>query len=207
MLVRAESYFFETREAQEAADLMSIECDLKQVEACADLLGRSSFDEQKPDPLRFALIDSCVIRYRRCFTTGLRLKLARQIVERVAPRYVEIHDFFFDLGNKHIAHSVSALENPCAVVHVDARNEENPQIVAHGVLHLRGDVSDISIVHLRELCVALRENHVGPEMERLLKVFEEQVVSIPSSRIKKLKPAVLPVNLTKDIGARRWRAS
>lgn len=203
--VDAPSYLVETREAQTGADLLSIQRDLKLVRSGVEQLSRFGEDEAF-DELRTALIDSVVIRYRRCFVTGLRAKLTRQDVLKAAPAYIEIHDFFYDLGSKHVAHSVSALEQSVAMVHVDESDPDAWKVVAQMLMHLEGSVETINLIRLGELSEILLREHVAPEQRRYEELFEKQVESFTHIRLRKLKPALLPVNLGHtEIGKRRWR--
>ena len=204
--VAGETYFFETREGQELADLMSISHDLEQVIACSKLLVRRG-DKQAFEPERVALIDSAVIRYRRCFITGVRMKLFESDVKNVAPAYMAIHKFFYDLGNKHIAHSVSALEHPHAFVALDKSDKQNPKVVAHGIMHMEGSVATSNFERLAELCEILRDQCVAVKVQDREPKFEQQVGELTPERLRKLKPAMVPVNLTEQqIGQQRWRA-
>ncbi|HET9509853.1 MAG TPA: hypothetical protein VFO80_01780, partial [Sphingomonas sp.] len=164
--IPAEGFYSEIREGQEAADLTSIAADLEQVVAAAKVLIDQTEDESF-EPLRLALLDSVVIRYRRCFTTGIRMALKRSNVLKVAPEYELIHSFFYDLGNKHIAHSVSALEQAAAIVHLDTRTPTHPQLMAIAIMHLQGNVANSNVERLGELAQLLIERHVRPEIERL----------------------------------------
>lgn len=57
-----------------------------------------------------ALFDSACIRYRRCFKTGVRRPLSRQLTTPLADDLQVLHQFFLDLADKHIAHSVNGFE-------------------------------------------------------------------------------------------------
>lgn len=202
----AEGFYSNIREGQEAADLTSIASDLRQVVDVAKILVEQTEDEGF-DALRLALLDSVVIRYRRCFTTGIRMSLKRSDVLQAAPQYEEIHSFFYDLGNKHIAHSVSALEQTADIVYLDQSDPRQPRVAAISVTNMRGNVPNINVARLGELATILIDRHIQPEISRLSEVFRQRAETLPVERLRKLKPAMMPVNLNgSNIADKRYRS-
>lgn len=193
-----------TEEAQMAADLASILTDLRHVEwGICKILSLPSETEHF-DPLRIALIDSVVIRYRRCFASGIRSHLEEYVVEQVAPKYLETHRYFWDLGNKHIAHSVSAAENMFSIVILDEDQATNPKVWGSVVMHVVGLEGTDDLRPLGELARVLACEYVQPEADRLSEVFHQQAMRMEVNDVLKLKPADFPVNLNADnIGKKR----
>jgi hypothetical protein len=116
--------------AQRYADLtVLIVPDLDQVSACCqELLKRGKDPSQNPlsgDAVVRALLDSAVIRYRRCFNKGVRTRLT-ELLEELSSEEQQLHQFFYDLGDKHIAHSVNGFEHANTMVYID---ESTPGVV------------------------------------------------------------------------------
>src|SRR5690349_13248049 len=89
-------------EAERFGDLAGIIRDLGTVIQFCDLLV-SAFDASPPQyELADALSTAAVIRYCRCFGTGVRASLAGESIKAVAPNLVHIHDYLFELRQKHL---------------------------------------------------------------------------------------------------------
>ena len=91
-------------------DLTLIERDLKQTVALCDRL-LTVLGQPKADQLVIeGLWTAALVAYARCFATGKRVPLDQVLFDSVAPHWRKEHDFFLDLRNKHIAHSVNEFE-------------------------------------------------------------------------------------------------
>jgi hypothetical protein len=105
-------------ESQLFSDLFGVMRDLESVvEFCQRLC--AAYDA---DPRDLYLIDALstatVVRYCRCFETGVRAKLARECIAAIDPRFVDFHDYLFALRQKHLVHSVNEFEYNCVTVAV-----------------------------------------------------------------------------------------
>jgi hypothetical protein len=95
--------------------LASHAADLKYVQACCKQLQELCESAQGQGPYYTAISHSAVVTYARCFATGVRDSL-RAVLEKAPTNLLAQHDYFVDLRNKHVAHSVSELEQTHAVV-------------------------------------------------------------------------------------------
>lgn len=104
-------------EAQRFADLGGISRDLGNVIQFCDLM-IAAYDTAPPQyELIDALSTASVVRYCRCFESGVRAKLARESINSLAPAFTQLHDYLFLLRQKHLVHPVNEFEaNHVAVV-------------------------------------------------------------------------------------------
>jgi len=106
-------YEMQTPEAQEAADLLAIQRDLTFVWEALDLIQDLPSDNREfTDLVTRALWTSALVAYARCFGTGKRAKLTEDDVLRTpqGELMVRFHRDMVSMRNKHIAHSVNAME-------------------------------------------------------------------------------------------------
>ena len=93
-----------SRTAIELADLRLVQEDLRHVQGCCDLL----LNEQHcmlSSTQGKALLDSLAVRYRRCFNSGVRTPLKLGLLD-INVEEQTLHEFFYAIVDKHIAHSV-----------------------------------------------------------------------------------------------------
>jgi hypothetical protein len=97
-------------EAETLADLYGIRFDLE----AASYLCVKAVDLGQPTPHDYqvveGLIAAAVIRYGRCFSSGVRLGLHRKDLADLSNRALEAHDYFKALRDKFVAHSVNPFE-------------------------------------------------------------------------------------------------
>ena len=100
--------------AKERGDLELVLDDLDHVKACSEHLVTTF---SKADFIEKAILDSALIRYRRCFNTSVRAALVPNFsVEESL--LAEKHRYFRDLADKYVAHSVNSFENSGATISV-----------------------------------------------------------------------------------------
>lgn len=139
----------ELPEAALLADYTGIEHDLDFV---VDLC---SYLEEHPvapsiEPVGEAFSTALVVRYARCFTTGVRERVSDEIINSLPPEQRKLHDFLFKLRQKHIAHSVNAFEENRLMAFVSNRPEET-EVQSISVHHLRlAALSHSMIADLRD---------------------------------------------------------
>jgi hypothetical protein len=75
-------------------------------------------------PQGWALMDSALIRYRRCFIGGNQRAGLKGSERKLTASERELHDRVLHLANLHIAHSINDYEVAAAYVHIAA--EETP---------------------------------------------------------------------------------
>ena len=151
---------FSVKEAQRLADLASIEVDLKTVEEICD---RSLAETQKSldlgaTVLLDALCTAAIVRYGRCFTSGVRERLPDNLIGQLPQTDQDAHHFFKDLRDKWVAHSVNAFEDTHVVAYLTPE-ELGPKSVS-SISALPDRVLCLSVndmLRLKKLAAAVRE--------------------------------------------------
>lgn len=195
-----------TDEAALLADWLSISEDLKFAQHCLKLLIASSqiSDEDldmATQVTRQSLWSSALIYYRRCFATGVRVRLDSSRIVGLAENAAEYHEWLMNLANKLIAHSV----NPFEQMKVGAVIDEQEQTIL-GMAHIHARAvgwQKDGLDQFGRFIGLLRSNLVDPEIEQLNAValasaqkrpFEE-LAGLPTLRIHGADP--------EDAGRRR----
>ena len=129
---RETAYLFPVPEAKALASLIGMRSDMQQVIAYCDLMiARYAGDHLKRSPFDIvgfttpinvtdweALSTAACVSYSRCFVSGVREPLKPTLLEQLSPGHRALHEFLFDLRNKHIAHSVNAFEENIITLHI-----------------------------------------------------------------------------------------
>lgn len=172
-------------EAAKLADLGGILLDIQQAREFAKLLA-SEFDAAKSnwqlvEPLSIAV----TVMYSRPFMEGVRDRLGEDDLKMLTVAQRQAHDNLRAYRDKHIAHSVSPLEEniPRAYYCVEKVKEEGITSISYGggrVIGLsRADVA--IIIELTTLLEAHIESQVSAEQARLLPIVRnmslEQVLA------------------------------
>jgi hypothetical protein len=185
--------------ARRFADLHLVIDDLSFALDClteADKLGM-------PDPNNLAskaLIFSGAVAYARCFHSGVRsVRLNPQdFVGTSVPFDHEIHDYVFELRNKHVAHSVNEFER-CVASAVVVRAPK-ASWVARGIgVTIQKNIG-ISRAQLRRAAshIGALRDHLLAEVEALrLTLFEEFTASFREGGGWKMVPILRKVERTK----------
>jgi len=130
-------YRFPVPEAVRLASLGGIEQDLRGVIAYCDLL----IERSEVTKLNFveweALSSAAVIRYARCFSSGVRDYLAHDLLDSEDPDLQQAHRFFMDLRSKHVAHSVNPFEENDVTLQIAAHFQSSQEICAVNTAHGR----------------------------------------------------------------------
>lgn len=122
-------------EALALANLTGIRADLSHVEKCCDQI-RALYEADNRGPFYAAISHSAVIGYARCFATGVRTNLSANVFSNAPVGMLALHTHFIELRNKHIAHSVNAMEESRAVVSWEKRGHRY-EVVDVGAIHTR----------------------------------------------------------------------
>lgn len=127
------------REAELLADLYSIIIDL---EAAADYCTKAAeLEPSKPRDfvVEEALVWAAVIRYGRCFTCGIRLRLGRDDLVNLSAKDLAEHDHFYALRDRFVAHAICPFEEAYVTASAHERDGVLLPIAAigpgyHGIL-------------------------------------------------------------------------
>lgn len=121
-------------QAEVLADLVSVLYDL---EAADDRCGKAiELSSAVPSDTMHAeaLVESAVVKYCRCFATGVRLGLRDADIANLSPLDLESHAYFMALRNKFVAHSVNPFEETYITASATNRNGNLSPIhsIGHG---------------------------------------------------------------------------
>lgn len=165
------------REGKCFADLVGVEYDFISARLLCEQLKNTFSTISCPERhvLLDALSTAAVVRYARPFGSGKREKLDKSIVPQ---HLLSEHEWFIDLRNKHVAHSVNAYEENSLVarIHIDDYGNESVTDVAvqqNRFLSLGICETDILI----ELCKSILK-----EVLRLKEKEQKTILAIAKSR-------------------------
>jgi len=129
-------------EAQKLADLFAIIQDFRTImQICSRL--KNLLDENSKDHILIeSLWISALIKYARCFAAGKRFGLSKDIYQKFQGEPLKAHQFYIDLRNKHIAHSVNPFEQMEVGFVLSSANEPEKKIVGVSTLSMRHIVTD-----------------------------------------------------------------
>ncbi len=99
----------ESDEAKELADLVSLSQDLTFVVDATERLAKLMHDNSEDQVLIRSLWSAALVAYVRCFTSGKRFGMNKDIFSAAEGGEVT-HQYFKDTRDRHIAHSVNPFE-------------------------------------------------------------------------------------------------
>ena len=160
--------------AHRFADLVGVEQDLRWTAQASALLANRAKRHQQDIMALEAMHDTALIRYGRCFKTGLRnaFCIPRSWIEDLPPALRRAHQDALDLRDKHIAHSVNDWEINTPVAQI-ARVKEYSAAAVRSVSVSRQRVIMLGIPALQVLhelaqTLADRVAAVGSEVQAQL---------------------------------------
>jgi hypothetical protein len=166
------------REAQLLADLTGIEHDLKATVTLCDRLEaalKDTFEGRQHDLITLETLTTAVlVRYARSFTSGVRARLPKQILQGLPPKLLDDHRWFKALRDKYIAHSVNAFEENMVVAYLapeelGTREVQSISVQQSRLASLGLDDVDCLRVLCQELCTRVSEL-IEQERARVLEV-------------------------------------
>ena len=120
-----------------------------------------------------ALREAAVIRYGRCFASGVRESLSHALLQSAPTDLQSAHLHFIDLRNKHVAHSVNEFEETDVVILMEKVGHWY-EIWDVGTMHVRRHLADTV-----ELDLLLRlTNWLISEVERLSELERDKLFRI-----------------------------
>ena len=124
-------------EAQKLADYGSILQDLRAVsEICTRLKGFLADASQDPTMIE-ALWTAALVRYARCFTSSKRVRLGDEVFVGLEGDPRDTHQFYFNLRNKLITHSVNPFEQMVVGAVLDKSSPEVRQLLGVASLSVK----------------------------------------------------------------------
>ena len=98
-------------EMGELADIYSIETELRIARDYCLEAKQLRMDDKREALIVDALVMAAVVRYTRCFQpTGKRISLTRDDLSGLSGQLQKWHQYFKDIRDKHIAHSINVYE-------------------------------------------------------------------------------------------------
>ena len=179
---------FSNNIGQKLANIQGIEADLMHVRACCSKLLEASYEPF--DVVERSLLDSAMIRYRRCFKTGVRTSLSNAELKNFDRDLIECHNYGLSMTDKYVAHSVNKVESLVAVVLPG--NHAVPTL-GHAVLafDLGGEPRERVELFFR-LASDLIDNVIKPRKQLLEAEFEKEVKNLDFAQVTRMKDLSIP---------------
>lgn len=174
-LDRCELYELNDKKTKFLASLQGIARDLEStINICKYLL--TLLHQEKPDITMIdALTTAAVVKYARCFKTGCRDKIPQDYLKSLPDNLKANHDYFIDLRDKFIAHSVNIFEDNFVELEI-WEESGNKKLMGMGMGgRLRGGLGYQHLKDLISLCTKLSEIvsvNIFRERDRLLAYFK-----------------------------------
>ena len=186
---------FFSKEGQRAANLQSIHSDLNTViHCCKELLKIDGNDEK--NFWQEVLWTTALVKYARCFKTGIRDRLDRDLIKDHIPHYLEHHDIFIKSRDQHISHSVSIEEQYIPFVGL-SKKSGNPSVHTVGCLHMKSiGQNSTNYKSLIIICELIIKCNILPEFNRMMSIFEQQEKKLSPEKLDSLEKPLLAVNST-----------
>ncbi len=174
--------------AARLADLASVLQDLRFVIGSCDRLEPLVADDADSDPVLVrALWSSAVVAYSRCFATGKRLGLSEADVEAVEGDALKVHNYFREMRDKHIAHSVNPFEEIKVGALLGNDDDGNFGVVGVGYIamsHVSGTPEGVNNLRLLSTQLAKRVSELGEDATTEV-LAEAQTLDIEELRARK----------------------
>ena len=159
-------------EAAALADLTGVQFDLQSAKEFAlklrELLSADRPDYSLVDPLSTATL----VRYSRAFVTGVRKPLREEALQELSDSQRRKHEYFRNLRDKHIAHSVNCFEESVPVARYWIERVETEGITSiscnHHVVTGLGSRDLDALVELVDLLLRFVKKKIKEEETRLL---------------------------------------
>jgi len=160
-------------EAELLADLYGVVFDLNRAtKLCSKAVEFSKLPDRDYELIK-GLVAAAVVRYFRCFSSGVRYGLHRKDIENLGKDMLATHDYFKALRDKFVAHSVNPFEETYVTATVSERDGVKFPIRSVNPGHHRVMLSELEAKSLEELVAK-----VTIEVGKRVKTEEERLVAI-----------------------------
>lgn len=120
--------------------------------------------------VKSALHEASLIKYRRCFSPGVRGGLSHDDIASKLPGAVQFHKYLIDTASKFVAHSVSHFEDVSPVVHINAEGK-----VYNGAkIQKMKWLFDHDVTQWQALVGEIRHKIIVPRFNEAKKLFAEE---------------------------------
>jgi hypothetical protein len=173
--------------AQDLAELHAIRNDLHGARDCCERVIAAYRNVSKADPVTSeALCTTAVIKYARCFSSGVRPKILPHIEANFSAQQMAVHTFAIEYRNKFLAHSVNPYEHNRATIVVPEEPPADWVPKAIGYHHSRPIALNPDYLRQLHQLATWVENQV----EQLVRAREPAVLAelakIPAARLAAL---------------------
>lgn len=191
------------REANRLAGLHGVLIDLEWTACVCQRLLTLLEKPQHDSLLVEALSSAALVRYARCFAKGVRRSLPADIIAHLSTEENKDHNYFVNVRDKHIAHSVNPYEDNCVTTLVPHELPPDWRIKRIGFHQDR--VVSLGSTETKRLCSLVKRvtEYVKAQIETEKSLVLDLAKKIPLSTLAELE-VVAPAILT-DSGARKAR--
>lgn len=198
------AYLLDGQQVSDLADLANVEQDLNLVaSACRIVQSRSG--SPSTNMLQRACIDSALMRYRRCFTTGRRTRLTEHDLLTLDEAELALHDLVIFVANKSIAHSVDTSE--CGIPYLLVESDPESRKFKCHIRTYTGQPSHYNLID------TIAFEKLSLKVCALVHEKAEDLAEMITSKIKERSPSyvlALPevpeTLMDRDEVLRRWEA-
>jgi hypothetical protein len=173
---------FESDESIKLADLVSIKQNLFFVEQVTERLLSLTSESNQDSVLLQSLWSAALVAYIRCFSSGKRFGLTKDIFLKTHGGE-ETHQYFKDVRDKHIAHSVNPFEEVQIGLVLSQPDQCVSSVACLSTFRLIDDTHNVK--QLGQLAKYARQNIEGQVKEMEVKVLE-QGKALSKAEINKL---------------------
>jgi len=179
--------------SRELAELNGIIEDLKWVEdACAKIVDLWK-DPERDTLLLEGMSAAALVRYFRCFSSGVRPRLPSEIVEDIPDEWRKTHQYYKNVRDKHVAHSVNLFEENAVTTMVPEIDLSSFRVEALGFSYQRlSPLERSDAENLRSLAEGVRRD------------LEEKKETEKGELLRKVQEVPVEELAAKNLFAMRW---
>jgi hypothetical protein len=144
-------------EAVLLADLYEIVSDLDAAGGLCDRVFELGQRQSRDYSVEEGLVTAAVVKYGRCFTSGVRLSLKFEDLASISADMVLAHEYFLALRHKFIAHAVNAFEETYVTTTASVRDGQMMPVTSVHPGQVRMILTAETAASLSELIEVVRE--------------------------------------------------
>ena len=143
-------------------------------------------DRSESEAERSALFEAGIVTYGRCFNSGLRTRLSKDIFIGDLSRHRKLHDAIIRVRNKHIAHSELKMEQSIVGIQLvdDQDYGKRPNLVLTMLIIRRHFPADVRLAELESHCRTIVEKVIEPRILVIGRSLREQLLQMPAEQIE-----------------------
>ena len=202
--------------AAELADLASIRHDLDFVNRSIELASLipdsalTASENSLSDDLvrRNSLCNSAIVAYARCFGTGVRrVRLSGDLFAALGDRAAEAtsaHNYFLELRNKYVAHSVNSFERVKVALLVGDGTHSQRGVVGGGPFLLRLAFEKTDNLRTLQNLATFLKRHVESSLNKMVEQVLDEAKTLDEATLEALPKLEFPIPvLPEEVSKRR----